>query len=57
MSHIDVAKRVLRRVHGVADANQGRPHRAAAVGRQVGGMLGRASGAAGRFDHDVDLRL
>jgi hypothetical protein len=30
MSHIDVAKRVLRRVRGVADANQGRPHRAAA---------------------------
>ena len=30
MSHIDVAKRVFRRGRGVADANQGPPHRAAA---------------------------
>jgi hypothetical protein len=43
MSHIDVAKRVLRRVHGVADAHQGRLHRAAAfpawrIARDCGGF-------------------
>src|ERR1700740_1551695 len=43
MSHIDVAKRVLRRGRGVADANQGRPHRAAAfpawrIARDCGGF-------------------
>src|SRR6516165_11266292 len=43
MSHIDVAKRVLRRVRSVADAHQGRPHRVAAlpawrIARDCGGF-------------------
>jgi hypothetical protein len=44
MSHIDVSKRVLRRVRGVADANQGRPLRAAAL------AAWRIAGDCGGFD-------